>query len=78
MPLMAADQHQTDEPGHAGAVVHHRSDDHGGNHGHDDHAHGDGDTALGPIDPYAWGAGLLGVAIAIVIAATFALATSLG
>jgi ABC-type Zn2+ transport system substrate-binding protein/surface adhesin len=76
MPAMAADHHQADQPGHADAVVHHRTDDHGEDHGHDDHAHGDGDTALGPLDPYAWGAGLLGVGVAIVIAVCFAFATS--
>lgn len=43
-------------------------------HGHDDHAHGD--AALGPIDVAAWGAGLVGVAISLVIAACFVLATS--
>jgi hypothetical protein len=80
MPRMTADQHGTghevDAPGHADAVAHHRTDDHGDDHGHDDHAHGD--EALGPIDVFAWGAGILGIAIAIVIACTFALSTSLG
>lgn len=44
-------------------------------HGHDDPAD-HGDAALGPIDAAAWGAGVVGVAIAVVIAACFALATS--
>jgi hypothetical protein len=42
-------------------------------HGHDDHAHAE--TALGPIDVAAWGAGVAGIAIALAIAACFALAT---
>lgn len=32
--------------------------------------------ALGPIDPLAWGAGVLGVTLGLVVAACFALATS--
>jgi hypothetical protein len=79
MPRMTAEPHGTghevDTPGHAEAVAHHRTDDHGDDHGHDD-AHGV--EALGPIDAYAWGAGILGIAIAIIIAFTFALSTSLG
>jgi hypothetical protein len=80
MPPMTADRHEagheSDAPGHADAVAHHRTDDHGDDHGHDDHAHGS--EALGPIDAYAWGAGILGIIFAIVIALTFALSTSLG
>ena len=75
MPPMSSDTHAADAPGHAGAVVHHQTDDHGEDHGHDDHAHGGADE-LGPIDVFAWGAGLAGIAIAVVIAACFALATS--
>jgi hypothetical protein len=48
-------------------------DDHGGDHGHDDHAHG-GD-ALGPIDVRAWGAGALGIALGLVTIAVLATAT---
>lgn len=66
--------HATGAPGHEAAPAHHRPDDHGEDHGHDDHAHGD--EALGPVDVAAWAAGVLGVAIAVVIAACFALATS--
>lgn len=72
---MPADQHATDQPGHDGAVAHHQPDDHGGDHGHDDHAHAD-DDALGPIDLAAWGAGILGVVVALVIAVCFAVSTS--
>ncbi len=47
---------------------------HGGDHGLDDHGHRD--EALGPLDVAAWGAGVLGVGIALVIAIAFAMATS--
>ena len=61
--------HADDVPGHAGATAHHLSDD----HGHDDHAHGE--EQLGPIDVAAWGAAALGIALGIVVAVCFALAT---
>ena len=51
----------------------HDAADHGGEHGHDDHAH-DGED-LGPVDVCAWGAGALLVAVALVTAACFAFAT---
>ena len=38
------------------------------------HAHG---APLGPIDWYAWGAGLLGIAAGLVVAACFYISTSL-
>jgi hypothetical protein len=71
---MTTSPHDTDAPGHEGAVAHHALDDHGDDHGHDDHAHVD--EALGPVDRAAWGAGILGVVIGIVIAFCFVLATS--
>jgi len=71
---MSADDHSTDAPGHPGAVAHHDIDDHGDDHGHDDHAHAE--EALGPIDVAAWGAGLLGLLISVLIAACFVLATA--
>ena len=74
MPVMSADRHAVDAPGHEGAVLHHAPDDHGETHGHDDHAHAE--EPLGPIDLAAWGAGVLGVVIALAIAAGFVLATS--
>jgi hypothetical protein len=43
-------------------------------HDHDDNA--DGEDPLGPVDIDAWGAGVLGVAIALVMAACFVIATS--
>jgi hypothetical protein len=72
---MTIDPHADDIPGHAGAVAHHETIDHGDDHGHDDHAHPE--EALGPIDWGAWGAGILGVVIGVVIAFCFVLATTL-
>ncbi len=74
MPVMAPDRHDADAPGHEDAVAHHLPDDHGEDHGHDDHAHA-GEETLGPIDTAAWAAGVAGVAIALAIAGAFALAT---
>ena len=71
---MTTSPHGADAPGHEGAVAHHSLDDHGEDHGHDDHAHAE--EALGPVDRAAWGAGILGVVIGIVIAFCFVLATS--
>jgi len=48
--------------------------DHGDAPGHDDHGHGD--ETLGPVDVAAWGAGILGVAISVVIAFAFVMATA--
>jgi len=71
---MSTDPHATDVPGHAGAIAHHSTDDHGEDHGHDDHAHGE--EPLGPIDVAAWGAGVLGVLVGVAIAVCFAVATA--
>ena len=51
----------------------HGADDHGADHGHDDHAHGDADV-LGPLDPMAWGAGLLGILGGLVVAVCLSIA----
>jgi hypothetical protein len=66
-----SDPHATDAPGRDASADagHHASTDQG-----DDHEHAVG--ALGPVDVAAWGAGILGIGIAVVIAAAFALATS--
>jgi hypothetical protein len=66
--------HDADRPGHEGAVAHHAPDDHGEDHGHDDHAHTD-EELLGPIDAIAWGAGVIGVVLGLVVALAFALLT---
>lgn len=55
--------------GEAAVGPHGSADDHGGDHGHDDHAHG-GD-ALGPVDVQAWAAALVGVALGLVVMFAF-------
>ena len=69
MRSMSDDHDPADPPAHEGAVAHHQTEDHS-----DDH--GPAEEALGPIDVAAWGAGLLGLVIGVVIAACFVLATS--
>jgi hypothetical protein len=62
------DPHSTDA-----MVGPHGAADHGGDHGHDDHAHGSAET-LGPIDPMAWGAGALGILLGLIVALCLAIA----
>jgi hypothetical protein len=53
---------------HAGEAMvgpHGTADDHGEDHGHDDHAHG-GDS-LGPIDLPMWGAAALGIVLGLIV-----------
>ena len=71
---MTTHGHETDAPGHEGAVAHHTTDDHGDTDGHDDHAHAE--EPLGRIDVWAWGAGLFGIALGLVMTAAFVLATA--
>jgi hypothetical protein len=68
---MTTPTHDSDQPGHEGAVAHHAIDDHGQN----DHVHDDTDP-LGPIDIYAWGAGALGVVLGLAVVWAFAIATA--
>jgi hypothetical protein len=49
---------------------HESADDHGGDHGHDDHAHGAGE-ALGPVDVTAWGAALFGIVLGVLVLIAF-------
>jgi len=72
-PHTTMSSHDSDAPGHEGAVSHHETTDHGEDHGHDDHGHGE--DALGPIDVAAWGAGAIGLAVGAGVALCFALAT---
>jgi hypothetical protein len=61
-------EHATHPRPHAGESMvgpHGVADDHGEDHGHDDHGHG-GDT-LGPIDLPMWGAAALGIVLGLVI-----------
>lgn len=73
---MSTDPHGADAPDHDAIAVgdHDAATDHGADHGHDDHGHGE--SALGPIDTSAWLAGVLGVALGLVVAMCFVLATS--
>jgi len=73
---MAEDQHAGDTPGDPGAAAHHATDDHGDEHGHDDHAHAE--ESLGPVDRPAWGAGILGVLLGLAVAVAFVIATMQG
>jgi len=50
----------------------HGAGDHGEGHGHDDHAHGT--DVLGPLDPMAWGAGVVGILAGLLVAACLAIA----
>ena len=64
---------QTLDP-HAGDSMvgpHGSTDDHGGDHGHDDHAHGGG-SGDGPIDLRLWAAGGAGIVLGLVVAAVLA------
>ena len=63
---------------HAGESMvgpHGAADDHGADHGHDDHAE-HGAAELGPIDRTAWAMGALGILLGLVIAAAFLAASS--
>ena len=71
---MTTSPHDSDTPGHDGAIAHHTLDDHGEDHGHDDHAHADS-MPLGPLDLIAWGAGVLGVVLGLAVVWAFASAT---
>lgn len=51
---------------------HGSTDDHGEDHGHDDHAHGPGEK-LGSIDLAAWSAGVLGIALGLVVVIVLAM-----
>ena len=67
MSSTSPDPHGTDA-----MVGPHATGDHGEDHGHDDHAH-DVET-LGPLDPMAWGAGILGILGGLVMAVLLAVA----
>lgn len=73
---MTAPTDDSDLPGHPAAVAHQATDDHGEDQGHDDHAHDDS-VPLGPIDVFAWGAGILGIALGLSVALAFALSTGM-
>ena len=68
-----SDQHSTHEPDLAApsSTDHGETDHDGSGHG-DDH----GASTLGPVDVAAWGAGILGVGVAIAMTVAFMIATS--
>ncbi|HEX8026692.1 MAG TPA: hypothetical protein VF484_10840 [Candidatus Limnocylindrales bacterium] len=66
------DAHATTHAADGMVGPHGSMDDHGADHGHDDHAHGSG-SALGPMDIRAWGYGLLGILAGLAVAVAFAL-----
>jgi len=69
------DPHRHDPDPHAAdgmAGPHGSTSDHGGDHGHDDHAHAA--TAVGPMNVAAWGAGLLGVLLGLAVVVALGLA----
>ena len=74
---MAASEASKSHDPHAGESMvgpHGAADDHGEDHGHDDHAH-EG-MELGPIDRLAWAMGALGIFLGLVVAAAFVAAGS--
>ena len=75
---MSETNHASDEihGAHSGDVAHATSH---GVDAHGDAAHGDDahDTPLGPVDWFAWGAGLLGIAAGAVVAVCLYVTTSL-
>ena len=48
-------------------------DDHGGDHGHDDHnmGEGHGSAALGPVDVRMWGAAAFGIVLGLIVVWAF-------
>lgn len=53
---------------------HGAADDHGADHGHDDHAHAA--DSLGPINLAAWGAAALGIVLGLIVMFAFVQAAS--
>jgi hypothetical protein len=68
-----ADAHADPHAGEATTGPHGSMDDHGADHGHDDHGHAD--EAIDKIDVPAWGAGLLGVILGVVVVLALAIAS---
>jgi hypothetical protein len=63
------DPHASD----AMAGPHGSAEDHGADHGHDDHAHAA--DAVGPVDTTAWAAGALGVVLGLGVVVAIAIAS---
>ena len=74
---MSTDPAETRSDPHASDAMagpHGSMDDHGEDHGHDDHGHA-GAMAAGPLDARAWGAGVLGILLGLVVAIALALSS---
>ena len=68
-----SDQHSTHEPDPAtSSPIDHGETDHDGSGHDDDH----GASTLGPVDVAAWGAGILGIGVALAMTVAFMIATS--
>jgi hypothetical protein len=73
--MASTDTHRPDS--HAGESMvgpHGTAEDHGDDHGHDDHAHGA--EELGPIDVPMWGAAALGIVLGLIVLFAFVQAAS--
>lgn len=73
MPHGGDTDSMTDPHAARSAAEPHGAGDHREDAEHDDHGHAE--EPLGPIDWVAWGTGIAGVAIGVLIAAGFALST---
>ena len=62
-------QHGSPHAGESMVGPHGAADDHGEDHGHDDHAHGA--ASLGPIDLPMWGAAVLGIVLGLIVLFAF-------
>jgi hypothetical protein len=65
----SASDHLDPHAGESTVGPHGAADDHGEDHGHDDHAHAT--EALGPLDLPAWGAAVLGVVLGLIVMFAF-------
>jgi hypothetical protein len=71
---VSSDTHSNPHGGESMVGPHGTDEDHGEDHGHDDHAHGG--EALGPIDLPAWGAAVLGIVLGLIVVFAFARAAA--
>lgn len=72
--MASSDTHASPHAGESMVGPHGAADDHGANHGHDDHAHGG--EALGPVNLAAWGAAGLGIVLGLIVVFAFVQAAS--
>ena len=62
-------EHSNPHAGESMVGPHGSADDHGADHGHDDHGHGG--EVLGPINTMAWGMAILGILLGLVVVVAF-------